>query len=88
MALLGATLSLLLGLAGVTGSDVMSGRGPCSTPPGLGSAWCNTKLPIGQRVDALISEMTLAEKGVLISSFSKAIPRLNWYAVRVGRLDR
>jgi len=56
---------------------------PLNPPPN--AAWFNTSLPVGQRVEALVSQMTLEEKGKQLVNRAGAIPRLgvpayNWWS--------
>jgi len=56
---------------------------PLSPPPN--APWFNTGLPVEQRVEALVSQMTLEEKGKQMVNRASAIPRLgvpayNWWS--------
>jgi beta-glucosidase len=56
---------------------------PLNPPPN--APWFNTSLPVEQRVEALVSQMTLEEKGKQLVNRASAIPRLgvpayNWWS--------
>jgi len=56
---------------------------PLSPPPD--APWFNTSLPVEQRAEALVSQMTLEEKGKQLVNRAAAIPRLgvpayNWWS--------
>ena len=56
---------------------------PLSPPPN--APWFNTSLPVEQRAEALVSQMSLEEKGKQLVNRASAIPRLgvpayNWWS--------
>src|SRR6185369_6650802 len=56
---------------------------PLNPPPN--APWFNTSLPVEQRVEALVSQMTLEEKSKQLVNRASAIPRLgvpayNWWS--------
>eukprot|EP00004_Rigifila_ramosa_P017073 TRINITY_DN4117_c0_g1_i1.p1 TRINITY_DN4117_c0_g1~~TRINITY_DN4117_c0_g1_i1.p1 ORF type:complete len:746 (-),score=162.51 TRINITY_DN4117_c0_g1_i1:23-2260(-) len=62
---------------------------PCLPPLHNGYAFCNVSLPLEQRVDALLAELTLDEKAALMGSSvltpagpidRLGIPRYNWWS--------
>ena len=69
-------LAILTGCAGHAAGGIGAGR---SQP------WFNPDLPVDKRVDALIAQMTLEEKGIADGQPARAIPRLgvpayNWWS--------
>ncbi len=56
---------------------------PLNPPPN--APWFNTRLPVEQRAEALVSQMTLDEKGTQLVNRAAAVPRLgvpayNWWS--------
>ena len=77
----------LLGFALIPGSALAQLGTLPAVPlnPPANAPWFNTSLPITQRVDALVSQMTLDEKASQLVNISNAIPRLgvpgyNWWS--------
>ena len=63
-----STMALYLALA-ISLPLVVSN--PCNMLPGKTRPWCDLTKSHDERVEALIADLTLAEKGRMISSFSK-----------------
>src|SRR6516225_9042891 len=58
---------------------------PAASAQNINQPWFNPDLPTDQRVDALIGQMTLAEKASQMVNQARAIPRLgipayNWWS--------
>jgi beta-glucosidase len=65
-----------LALAVLSSSLLISNAAPAQQSSTTDQPWLNTSLPIDQRVDALISKMTLEEKVAQMRDHAPAIPRL------------
>ena len=49
---------------------------PCPTESSY--SWCDTALPLEQRVDLLVANLTRPEKAGLLQSAAAAVPRIGW----------
>ena len=54
----------------------------CNNSTGSKPAWCNTNLPIAERVAASLAEMTVADKAAQLATYTPGvnpgIPRIGW----------
>jgi len=51
---------------------------PCDHADTAGALWCDPSKPLDQRINALISNLTLAEKAVLFTNGAGGINRIHW----------
>jgi beta-glucosidase len=87
MAGIGRSVSFLTCIAALIFCSALSAQAPRPASPSGNSEkmpWLDTSLPLDQRVDALVGQMTLEEKASQVVHLSAAIPRLqvpayNWW---------
>eukprot|EP00667_Euglena_gracilis_P002905 EG_transcript_2912 len=59
------------------GAKVLSHCPRC--PPGFLAAWCDERLPLAQRVAALVANLTVEEKARFLTFTFLELPRIHWH---------